>query len=70
MLWYILATIFMIFLGIGIFLKPTLMWNLTERWKSYRADEPSNLYLISTKFGGILIASIGLILTILLLVVK
>ncbi len=70
MFWYILATIFMIFLGIGIFLKPTLMWNLTERWKSYRADEPSNLYLISTKFGGILIASIGLILTILLLVVK
>lgn len=70
MFWYILATIFMTFLGIGIFLKPTLMWNLTERWKSYRADEPSNLYLISTKFGGILIASIGLILTILLLVVK
>lgn len=70
MFWYILATILMIFLGIGIFLKPTLMWNLTERWKSYRADEPSNLYLISTKFGGILIASIGLILTILLLVVK
>ncbi len=70
MLWYILATIFMIFLGIGIFLKPTLLWNLTERWKSYHADEPSNLYLISTKFGGILIASIGLILTILLLVVK
>lgn len=35
--------IFFVF-GIFIFLKPDLMWKITEGWKSYRADEPSDLY--------------------------
>lgn len=35
--------IFFVF-GIFIFLKPDLMWKITEEWKSYRADEPSDLY--------------------------
>ena len=29
-----------------IFLKPGLIWKLTEEWKSYRADELSDLYFI------------------------
>ncbi|MFR7831620.1 MAG: DUF6199 family natural product biosynthesis protein [Blautia wexlerae] len=32
-----------------IFLKPGLIWKLTEEWKSYRADEPSEFYLKATK---------------------
>ena len=34
-----------------IFLKPGLIWKLTEEWKSYRADEPSEFYLKATKIG-------------------
>ena len=34
-------------------------WRLTEQWKSYRADEPSGLYRISTKFGGICFMAAG-----------
>ena len=41
-------------IGIFLFLKPDVYWKLTEKWKSYRADEPSELYLKSTKFGGVL----------------
>ena len=30
-----------------IFLKPGLIWKLTEEWKSYRADEPSEFVGLS-----------------------
>ena len=45
-----------------IFLKPGLIWKLTEEWKSYRADEPSEFYLKTTKIGGILFALFGIIM--------
>ena len=45
-----------------IFLKPGLIWKLTEKWKSYRADEPSEFYLKTTKIGGILFALFGIIM--------
>ncbi|MCH1936305.1 DUF6199 family natural product biosynthesis protein [Enterocloster sp. OA11] len=61
-----------IFLGLGmfIFLKPHLVWKLTEEWKSYRADEPSDIYLKSTKFGGILFALLGAIMIMLPLILE
>ncbi len=49
-------------LGMFIFLKPGLIWKLTEEWKSYRADEPSEFYLKTTKIGGILFALFGIIM--------
>ena len=33
-----------------------------EEWKSYRADEPSEFYLKTTKIGGILFALFGIIM--------
>ena len=35
---------------------------LTEKWKSYCADEPSEFYLKTTKIGGILFALFGIIM--------
>ncbi len=35
---------------------------LNEEWKSYRADEPSEFYLKTTKIGGILFALFGIIM--------
>ena len=49
-------------LGMFIFLKPGLIWKLTEEWKSYRVDEPSEFYLKTTKIGGILFAIFGIIM--------
>ena len=52
--------IIFIMIGAFMFFKPHSIWKLTEQWKSYSADEPSDLYLFSAKFGGVLFAVIGI----------
>lgn len=62
MLWPICGGIIFFALGMFIFLKPDLVWKLTEEWKSYRADEPSEFYLKVAKIGGISFALFGIIM--------
>ena len=62
MLWSVGGGIIIFALGMFFFLKPNLVWKLTEEWKSYRADEPSELYLKVTRIGGILFALFGIIM--------
>lgn len=66
--WVVFAGIVLIGIGAFLFLKPDLMWKLTEQWKSYRADGPSDFYLKSTKFGGVLFMLCGIVAIVLLLV--
>ena len=54
--WMIWAGIVFLALGAFLFFRPDLVWKLTEQWKSYRADEPSELYVLSTKVGGVAFA--------------
>ena len=62
MLWPICGGIIIFALGMFIFLKPDLVWKLTEEWKSYRADEPSEFYLKVAEIGGISFALFGIIM--------
>ena len=62
MLWPICGGIIIFALGMFIFLKPDLVWKLTEERKSYRADEPSEFYLKVAKIGGISFALFGIIM--------
>ena len=62
MLWPTCGGIIIFALGMFIFLKPDLVWKLTEEWKFYRADEPSEFYLKVTKIGGISFALFGIIM--------
>ena len=62
MLWPICGGIIIFALGMFIFLKTDLVWKLTEEWKSYRADEPSEFYLKVAKIGGISFALFGIIM--------
>ena len=62
MLWPICGGMIIFALGMFIFLKPDLVWKLTEEWKSYRADEPSEFYLKVSKIGGISFALFGIIM--------
>ena len=62
MLWPICGGIIIFALGMFIFLKPDIVWKLTEEWKSYRADEPSEFYLKVAKIGGISFALFGIIM--------
>ena len=57
--WMIWAGIVFLALGAFLFFRPDLVWKLTEQWKSYRADEPSELYVRSTKVGGVAFALCG-----------
>lgn len=50
-----------VLVGLLMIFKPEIVWKLTESWKSYNADEPSSLYKWSTRFGGIIFLSIGMI---------
>ena len=68
--WTVLAGVVFVALGVFLFVRPDLVWKLTEQWKSYRADEPSDLYVKSTKFGGIVFALLGVVISVLPFVVK
>lgn len=62
---YYLTGILFIALGIFLFTKPDLLWKLTEQWKSYYADEPSDLYRLSTKIGGACFGILGIVIIVL-----
>ena len=68
--WTVLAGVVFVALGVFLFVRPDLLWKLTEQWKSYRADEPSDLYVKSTKFGGVAFALLGVVISVLPFVVK
>lgn len=57
-------------LGAFFFFKPELVWKITEEWKSYSAGDPSDLYLKSTKFGGVLFMLGGIAFALLPLILK
>ena len=60
MLFYLLCGILITIWGLVLRWKPAFWWKLTERWKSYRADEPSDFYLLCTKIGGVIVMLIGI----------
>ena len=70
MFWCIGGGIFFFALGMFLFWKPDLVWKLTEEWKSYCADEPSEFYLKVTKICGIFLALFGIVVMILPFIVE
>ncbi len=70
MFWCIGGGIFFFALGMILFWKPKLVWKLTEEWKSYCADEPSEFYLKVTKIRGILFALFGIVAMVLSFIVE
>lgn len=70
MFWCIGGGIFFFALGMFLFWKPDLVWKLTEEWKSYCADEPSEFYLKVTQISGILLALFGIAAMILPFIVE
>ena len=57
---YLIAGIVLIAIGIVMLAKPRLFFELTESWKhDGGADEPSKLYVWSTRFGGVMCTLAG-----------
>ena len=70
MFWYILLAILLIGMGLFMAIRPDLWWKATEAWKSYRADEPSDFYRITTRIGGIVLVVTMVVILIVLIVVS
>jgi hypothetical protein len=46
--------------GVVMLLKPGLIWRVTESWKSTDASEPSSMYVLSLRVGGVMFLLVGL----------
>jgi hypothetical protein len=57
----LVISLFVTVFGLIALLKPDFVWQLTEGWKSNDATEPSDFYIFSTRFGGVMstLAGIG-----------
>jgi len=58
---YIILGIVFICIGFIMLIKPQIVFHITEDWKSDNNNEPSNLYIISTRFGGVMVLIVGLL---------
>ncbi|GAA0343789.1 hypothetical protein GCM10008967_37800 [Bacillus carboniphilus] len=56
----LLLGIFLIVFGLIMILNPSIIWVISESWKSSTYSEPSNLYIFSTRFGGIMMTLAGI----------
>lgn len=70
MLIIILSCALILAVGIFMFLKPDIIWYLSESWKSDGADGPSDFYLKVTRMSGILIAAGSILIAVLPLVLE
>ena len=50
----IIAGIFLLFVGLIMTVSPTAWFELTQSWKSYSAADPSDLFIIVTRIGGVI----------------
>ena len=67
---YIALSIIIAIIGITMILKPGLIYDITESWKTYPDSEPSELYLFNTRLGGVVFLLIGIAGIIILLVCR
>lgn len=58
---YIILSVILAVIGIVMVWKPKSIYDLTESWKSSTGGEPSDLYLFSTRMGGVLCLLAGII---------
>ena len=56
---YLVIGLVFILSGIMLLVKPRLFFDITESWKHVSSSEPTNLYIFSTRFGGVIISIIG-----------
>ncbi|MDD6887927.1 MAG: DUF6199 family natural product biosynthesis protein [Candidatus Aphodomorpha sp.] len=65
MVWTWIAGVLLIVAGLLLVFWPKQIWRIAERWKSYYADEPSDLYLNSSWIGGLILAVAGVVVVVL-----
>ena len=56
---YILCGLLFLIIGFIMVRFPEFIYEITESWKSYSMGDPSDLYKISTRVGGIAFILVG-----------
>jgi len=56
---YILLSLVLIIIGSIMFFKPNVFYKITESWKSDTYGEPSYLFQLSTRVGGLIFILVG-----------
>lgn len=57
---YLIGGILLAIAGVIMTVRPQWIFSLTEMWKNDSATEPSDLYLTSTRVGGVFFILIGI----------
>lgn len=56
----LIGGLFVLLMGIFMVAAPEMIYELKESWKSYSAGDPSRLYIISTRIGGVMFILAGI----------
>lgn len=56
--------------GLFLALAPKVFWRFAERWKSYYADEPSDLYINGSRIFGVALVVVGILTVVLPFILK
>ena len=59
-MFYLIAGLALVALGITMLVNPRLIFELTESWKHSGGTEPSEMFLRSTRFGGVMCTLAGI----------
>lgn len=57
---YIMIGVVLIGVGLIMTLSPSMFYNITQAWKNGSESEPSELFVSSTRFGGICFSIVGM----------
>ena len=57
----VVAGIFLTIMGCVMLIKPNVMWKIAESWKTKTNAEPTDLYMIVIRIGGLILAVGGII---------
>ena len=56
----ILGSIFLLIIGVLMLCFPDVVYSITESWKSNASSEPSGLYKLHIRIGGIACSVVGI----------
>ena len=57
---FIFCGILFLIIGFVMLRFPEFIYEITESWKSYSSGEPSDLYKLSTRVGGVAYILVGI----------
>ena len=57
---YIILGIVFIAIGLLILLSPSTFYRITQSWKNASDAEPSRLFTIHARFGGVMFSLVGI----------